>query len=427
MGLGTGVHPGAVHHLGPLAMTWSARAEGALGARVRIVAALAIAAFSVACTAVGVPMGIATLDQYGPSGIVFIAIFPAIVLALTLVGGFVALRVPRNPVGWLLEVAGLCAAVGIFGGTYVTFDHANEAGLPAVVPVAWLSSWTVVTALGILIIYVPLLFPTGRFLSPRWRRFGIAGIAGATASVVGAAFMPGPLSSAAWIDNPLGIPGAADALRAVTVLSNLATPIFFGGAMVSVFVRYRRAGQVERHQLKWFGLVAGLMMASFLVSIPNDGPVSDLAWQLGLLLLPLLPVAIGVAILRYHLWDIDRIVSRTLGWAVVSVLLAGLFAIAVVTLEDVLSGITQGQTLAVAGSTLLAAALFGPLRRRVQTAVDTRFDRARYDAERVIAAFGERLRSRVGADGVEQEITAAVREALRPGSAGLWVRGGGER
>jgi hypothetical protein len=400
----------------------AARPSDRRPSRAGVVAALTIGAVSIGWTAVGVPLGIATLDQYGPGGLIFIWVFPAIVLSLTLVGGFVAMRVPANPVGWLLEVAGMCAAVGIFGGTYVTFDHANGAGLPLVVPVAWLTSWTVVTALGILIIYVPLLFPTGRFLSPRWRRLGLAGIAGAVASVVGAAFMPGPLTSAPWIDNPLGIPGAIDVLNLVTLLSNLATPIFFGGAIVGVFVRYRRAGPVERHQLKWFGLVAGLIMAAFLASIPNNGPVSDAAWQLGLLLLPLLPVAIGVAILRYRLWDIDRIVSRTLGWALVSGLLAGLFAIAVVTLEDVLSGITQGQTLAVAGSTLLAAALFGPLRGRVQTAVDTRFDRARYDGERVVGTFAERLRDRVDPRAVEHEITATVHQALRPGSAAVWVR-----
>ena len=408
-------------------MSASTASRGARVGRGRASVLLAIAAVAIAFAMVGVPMGIATLGDYGPTGILFIFIFPAIVLSLTLVGGFVAFRVPDNPVGWLLETAGLFAAVGIFGGTYANYDHAVSAGLPLVAPIAWLSGWTVLSAIGLLVIYVPMLFPTGRFLSSRWRAFGLAGIVGAVASVLAAGFTPGPLSSTPWIENPLGIPGATDTLATVALASNLATPVFFGGAIVSVFVRYRRAPQIERQQLKWFGLVAGFAVVSLVLAIPNDGPVSDIAWDVGLTTLALLPVAIGIAVLRYRLWDIDRVISRTLGWALVSGLLAGLFAIAVVTLEDILAGLTQGQTLAVVGSTLFAAALFGPLRERVQRAVDRRFDRARYDGERVVAAFGERLRNRVDPSGVEHEIAVTVRDALRPGSAALWVRRRGGR
>lgn len=390
---------------------------------VQAAAVLAMAAVAIAFAAVGVPMGIATLDQYGPTGAIFILVFPAIVLSLALVGGFVALRVPSNPVGWLIEIAGVGAAVGIFGGSYVNYDHARAAGLPFVVPLAWLSGFAILPALGILMIYIPLLFPTGRFLSPRWRRFGLAGIAGAAASVVGAAFTPGPLSSTPWITNPVGIAGASDALAAVTLVSNLASPIFFLGGVVSMFLRYRRADGIERQQLKWFGLTAGAAVVALAISIPNNGPVSDIAWQVGLAILPLLPVSIALAILRYRLWDIDRIVSRTIGWAVLSAVLAGLFAIGVVLLDDALSGITQGQTLAVAASTLLAAAVFGPLRRRVQLAVDRRFDRARYDREHVLTAFGERIRSPADPTHVEAEVAAAARDALKPRSAAVWVRG----
>jgi hypothetical protein len=391
-------------------------------ARAAVIIVVAVAAVSLVFTLVGVPMGIATLKQYGPTGIIFIVIFPAIVLSLTLVGGFVALRVPANPVGWLLEAAGACAAVGIFGGAYVNYDHATASGLPLVVPIAWLSGWTVLTALGLLFIYVPLLFPTGRFLSARWRRFGLAGIVIAVVSTLAVALTPGPLSETPWIENPLGIPGTTDLLATITLLSNLATPLFFFGAVASVVVRYRRANQVERQQLKWLGLTAGSAVVAFVISIPNNGPVTDIAWEVGLALVPLLPVAIGIAILRYRLWDIDRVISRTLGWALVTGLLAGAFAIAVVTLEDVLAGITQGQTLAVAGSTLLAAALFGPLRGRVQRAVDRRFDRARYDGERVVTSSGERLRNRVDPTEVEQEIGATIRAALHPGSVAIWIR-----
>jgi hypothetical protein len=381
---------------------------------------MVIAGVAVAFTAMGVPMGIATLGQYGPTGPLFILIFPAIVLSLTLVGGFVAARV-GNPVGWLLELSGLAAAIGIFGGTYVNYDHAVGAGLPFVVPIAWLSSWTMLPGLGMLLVYVPMLFPTGRFLGRRWRRFGLAGLIG-IAGTLATAFLPGPLASTPWIENPLGLPGATDVLNAITVLSNLSTPVFFGGAVISVFVRYRTAGMVERQQLKWFGLVAGVTVVTFLVSIPNNGPVSDAAWAIGLAMLPLLPVAIGVAILRYHLWDIDRIISRTIGWGLVTGVVVGTFGAAVIALDTVLAGFTQSQTLAVAASTLMAFAAFQPVRRRIQRAVDRRFDRVRYDGQQAVEAFAMQLRDQVDLLAIEHGALATVKQTVRPAHADLWLR-----
>ena len=386
----------------------------------RIAIVGAIAAPAVAFTVVGVPMGVATLDQYGPTGILFIVIFPAIVLSLTLVGGFVAVRV-GNPVGWLLELAGLAAAVGIFGGTYVNYDHAVGAKLPFVVPIAWLSSWTLLPGLGMLLVYVPLLFPTGRFLGPRWRRFGLAGLAG-VAGTLATALVPGPLSSTPWIENPLGIAGATDVLNLITLLSNLSTPVFFGGAVVSVFQRYRHAAIVERQQLKWFGLVAGIAVVAFVVSIPNDGPVSDLAWMVGLATLPLLPIGIGIAILRYRLWDIDRIVSRTVGWALTSGLIGVLFAGLIVALQALLAPLTSESSLAIAASTLAVAALFQPVRRRIQGAVDRRFNRSRYDAERTVGSFAEHLRGVTDLAEISDSAMTVVVRALRPNGAAVWIR-----
>jgi len=135
-----------------------------------------------------------------------------------------------------------------------------------------------------------------------------------------------------------------------------------------------------------------------------------------------IPIATGIAVLRYHLYDIDRVISRSIGWAAVTSVLVAVFVVAVVALQALLEGITQGQTLAVAASTLLAAALFQPLRRRVQVAVDRRFDRARYDGERTAAAFGERLRNEVDLAGLETELTETVALALRPGSTTVWIR-----
>jgi hypothetical protein len=396
-------------------------AFGAPRSQLRAAIIVAVAAVSLAFTVVGVPLGIATLDQYGSSGPLFIVMFPAIVLSLTLVGGFVALRVPTNPIGWLLEISGLAAAIGIFGGTYVNYDHATSAGLPLVLPLAWLSSWIFVPAIGLLFVYVPLLFPTGRFLGPRWRALGIVGVVGIGSSFV-AALIPGPLAGSPWIENPVGIAGASNVLTLVSTISNVLAPVFFGGAAVSVFVRYRRAGPVERQQLKWFGLVAGIAIVSFVLSIPNAGPFFDIAWEVGIVTIALLPVAIGIAILRYRLWDIDRIVSRTVGWAMVTGILVALFALLVVGLEGLLAGLTQGQTLAVATSTLAASAAFQPLRRRVQHAVDRRFDRASYDAGRTADAFAERLRDTVAIDTLTADLASTVQVAIRPSTQALWLR-----
>jgi len=388
--------------------------------RLRLAIILAVAVVALAFVAVGVPMGIATLDQYGPTGLLFIFILPAIVLSLTLVGAFVAARV-ANPVGWLLELSGLAAAVGIFGGTYVNYDHDLAAGLPLVVPLAWLSSWTLLPAIGMLLVYVPMLFPSGRFLGPRWRALGLIGLLG-VAGTIASGFTPGPLSSTPWIENPVGIPGAEDALAVVSTLSNLATPFVFGGAVISVFVRCRRADTVERQQLKWFGLVAGIAVVAFVISIPNNGPVSDIAWEVGLATLVLLPTAIGIAILRYRLWDIDRIVSRTIAWVVITSILAAVFAGLIVGLQAALAPVTASNSLAVAASTLVAAALFQPLRRRVQTAVDRRFNRSRYDAERTVGSFAEHLRGVTDLTQISDGAVAAVVRSLSPNGAAVWIR-----
>jgi hypothetical protein len=392
------------------------------GSGLRLLPILGMAVVALAFTTVGLPMGIATLDQYGPTGWVFILVFPAIVLSLTLVGAFVAFRVPANPIGWLLELAGMAAAVGIFGGTYVNFDHARSASLPMTTPIAWLASWGMLPAIGLLAIYVPLLFPTGRFLSPRWRAFGLLGLAGAAASFVAPALQPGPLQAAAWIDNPVGVRGAVDLLSTLTAVSNLVTPVFFGGAVISVFVRYRRAGTIERQQLKWFGLVALGVVVAFVLSIPNNGTLSDIAWMAGLMLLPLIPVSIGLAILRYRLYDIDRIISRSIGWALVTAAVGVMFGVAVIALDAVLADVTSGQTLAVAASTLLAFAVFQPVRRRVQRTVDRRFDGVRYDGQRAVDAFAEELRGRVDLRAVELGVMATVDRTVRPAHASLWLR-----
>jgi hypothetical protein len=200
--------------------------------------------------------------------------------------------------------------------------------------------------------------------------------------------------------------------------------IGFSAAALSIVIRYRRGDEVERHQLKWLIAVVTVAAVAFPVAfIAPASPVTDVAFVLGLFALLALPVAIGIAILRYRLYEIDKLISRTIGWTVVSGLLVATFALLVIGLQAVLQGMTQGDTLAVAASTLVAFALFQPVRRTVQRAVDRRFDRARYDAQQTADRFAERLRHEVDLDTLAIELEGTVRGVIRPTAASLWLPG----
>jgi drug/metabolite transporter (DMT)-like permease len=198
-------------------------------------------------------------------------------------------------------------------------------------------------------------------------------------------------------------------------------------SIVSMLVRYVRSSGVERLQLRWLvtglGAVVTAVPLGFLLFALFGREIEDLAWLPAMVAFTVPPIAIGIAVLRYRLFEIDRIVSRTISWAVVTGLLLSVFGGAVIGLQALLSDVTQGETLAVAVSTLVAFALFQPLRRRVQAAVNRRFDRARVDAERTAAAFANRLRDQIDLRGLEADIAETVATALRPTSTGVWIRG----
>ena len=201
-------------------------------------------------------------------------------------------------------------------------------------------------------------------------------------------------------------------------------------AMASLVVRYRRAVGVERQQLKWFAAVIAIAGPALAIAILTSGTtsgtiadVSGATWGIAVISLALLPVAIGIAILRYRLYEIDRLISRTIGYATVTGVLVVVFAAAILLFQAVLAPLTGGNTVSVAASTLVVAALFQPLRRRVQSRVDRRFNRARYDAERIVAAFAGRLRDEVDLGQLRTEITAAVDHTVQPIAVSLWLRG----
>ena len=371
---------------------------------------------------VGLPIQLALGPAPGDSPI-YLLVFTVLIVSLTAVGGFVVWRIPGNAVGWLLEVTGLTTGVAIFGGTYVQYVHDRGGSLPLVVPLAWLSSWLFVTTLGVLVVFVPLLFPTGTFLSVRWRIVGAVGVVGATASAIGTALTPGPLNDAPWIVNPLGMPGASSLLAEVSFVGNALAPFLFAAGITSLVVRFRRAGQLERQQLKWFGFVAAIAVIGLGLAVPNDGPIADAGWLIGLSALAVLPGAIGLAILRYRLWDIDRIVSRTVAYAILTGLLGVTFAMAVVAFDALLAPLTGSNALAIAASTLLVAAMFQSVRGRVQVLVDRRFDRRRVDAARTLSAFAHGLRAETDLASIGVAVDRTVRGSLAPTTVALWVRG----
>jgi hypothetical protein len=356
-------------------------------------------------------------------------------LMLTAVGAILVVRLPGHVIGWLLAVGGL--AIALTEGASGLADYglnAHPGSVPGAIWFAWLGQLTWVPEIACLFILLPLFYPTGRLPSARWRVvIVIAGALVVIGSVSGAfvGWTPGlyPLG------NPLALGGPPGAL--VNFLNYVVGTVLVmaGGALAiaSLIVRYRRAAPIERQQLKWFAAVAIVTgvggAANILTSSPESaaptGALATVNAVSGFVIyagLALLPVAIAIAVLRYRLYEIDRLISRTIRWVILTVLVAALFVTFILVFQAILAPLTRSNELAVAASTLVAFGLFQPIRRRVQRLVDRRFNRTRYDAERTVAAFAERLRDEVDLDAIRSEILATVGAAVEPTSVSLWLR-----
>jgi len=282
------------------------------------------------------------------------------------------------------------------------------------------------------------VFPTGALSKGRWGTVGRIALAVAAALAFVPAIAPAIELAVSeevgtiWVPNVLSPLGADASFRPPPIGVVLVTLIPISAMALGaadLLRRYRRGPLIERLQIRWLlASIAALVLAILfgLAVFVLAGPGSSWGWLPALLAGPTLAPAIGIAVLRYRLYEIDRIISRTLSWAIVTSVLVAVFAGLVVGLQAALAGITQGQTLAVAASTLVAFALFQPVRRRVQRAVDRRFDRARYDRERTAAAFADRLRTEVDLEAVAGDLTRSVDGALRPRSLVLWLKDGAE-
>jgi hypothetical protein len=357
-------------------------------------------------------------------------VFTGAIASFSGVGAFLAMRVPGNRIGWLLLVAGVMFAVQVLSAGYSTASVEAGGDWPLTAYAAWAANMLFVPPIIIAAAGVPLVYPDGHLPSPRWRWLVWLLVAGSILAVAQPALMPGPINGNATIQNPFGVPALEPWLPTINSTSTLLALPVFVGAFAAVAVRFRRGTSVERQQIKWLLAVALVVAVAFPFAFIGgvvfaDPLVSNIAIYVGFAALIALPLAIGMAILRYGLYEIDRIVSRTIGWALVTGVLGVVFVGLVVTLQAALAPMTNENTFAVAASTLVAFGLFQPLRRRVQRTVDRRFDRARYDGQRTADAFAERMRTEVDLATIRASLAATANEAVRPSGSGLWLRSRG--
>ena len=331
--------------------------------------------------------------------------------SFAVVGALVAART-GNRLGWLFLAAATVSAVTVLMSAYA--GPAPTSNLPGAAWVAWIFG-VVLGFAGPLFWLTPLLFPDGRPPSPRWRPVvWVAALSGLGASLCWA------LSNVQFSNDFPNLRDPVTVVAPLTTAYNLAQEVgllVLATGVISMIVRFRRSGQEQRLQLKWIlyaSAVAGVVV--FVASDLTNDPLLEFE-----IVFPLIPAAVGIAILRYRLYDIDRIISRTLSYAIVTGLLVGLYAGLVLLATQVLS-ITS--PVAVAASTLAAAALFSPLRLRVQRVVDRRFNRVRYDADQTVAAFAARLRGGVDLDAVRSDLVAVVNSAVEPAHISVWTASG---
>jgi hypothetical protein len=348
-------------------------------------------------------------------------------LSFSLVGALIISRRPRHTIGWLLLLIGLPLVLEHFGIHYATYALLTRPGsLPGGVFVSWMTFGVFGLSYGAIVLLV-LLFPTGQPLSRRWAWAGVVGMGGGVLwsllTYISAWKFRGPLLLQDEIP-----PGLKSAQALAMDILSVMTAAFLV-ALVSTILRLRQSSGVERQQLKWFVYAAALAVGVMVkLIISDDRSNTTLEDIIDLILYSFafsaIPIAIGVAILRYRLWDIDLIIRRTLIYGVLTAILALIYFGSVVLLQAALHSLTghEPSELATVGSTLLIAALFTPLRRRIQTMIDRRFYRRKYDAAKTLATFSSRLRDEVNLDRLAAELVQVVEETMQPAHISLWLR-----
>lgn len=359
-----------------------------------------------------------------------IVILPVAVWVVTActVGALIVLRRPDNSIGWILCASSFLFAFGIFSGMYAIYTTVTYPGsLPAGEVAVWFSAW-VQEPVYSLLVFLFLLFPDGLSLSRRWRYvLWINGILMAT-GIVANMFAPGRIVADEPIRNPLGIEVAGEVLASVSELVFYLTLLLLVVSVVSVYLRFRRAGGIERQQIKWLAYSAALLGGVAIVGTIDELLFGVFGWWIFLVLVVTLfgiPLSIGAAVLRYRLYDIDIVINRTLVYGTLTAMLALVYFGGVATTQTIfrtLTGQQQQPQLAVVISTLVIAALFNPLRKRVQAFVDRYFYRRKYDAAKTLAAFNARLREETDLEALSNDLVGVARDTMQPAHVSLWLR-----
>src|SRR5215218_6347398 len=346
-----------------------------------------------------------------------------VAIGYSTVGAIVASRLPESPIGWLFCAIGLTFGVSHFSAEYAAYALlAPSRSLPAGEAFAWLTSWVWVFGLG-LIVFLDLLFPNGRLPSARWRWFARFTAIVLLPAAILAALSPGLILSST-LNNPLGIEALPNASKEIEAFMYALVAV---GAS-SMLARLRHAGTIERQQIKWFAYATAVAISGVILKNSVYPAVGvTWVWWVGLVLTTVgvvsSPVAMGIAIFRYRLYQIDILINRTLVYGSLTATLVALYFAVIVVLQSlfvVLIG--EKSTLAVVASTLVIAALFTPFRRRIQAVVDRRFYRRKYDARKTLESFSTQLRNETDLKALSDDLVEVVRETMQPAHVSLWLR-----
>jgi hypothetical protein len=349
-------------------------------------------------------------------------------LAFPIVGALITSRHPKNPVGWI------CLAVGLFWTLIFLGDSIPGSG-PYPVTIAALTQAIWIPPIGLLGIYLILLFPDGKLPSRRWRPLAwLSGVVMVLASVR-ITFGPGPLEGHPGVRNPFGLEGTLAWVATAGIAILLLLPLCMVASALSLVLRYRRSRGEEREQIKWIAFAASVVGLLYLIAMVSSltfsgpwGAAGTPLWlgllqQASLVSFTAVPIAVGFAVLNYRLYEIDLIINRTLVYGSLTVTSVALYFGSVVLLQGALRSLTgQESQLAVVASTLAIAALFNPLRRRLQGLVDKRFYRSKYDAAKTLEAFSAKLRDKTDLEALNNDLLGVIRETMQPAKASLWLR-----
>jgi hypothetical protein len=391
--------------------------------------AWSLCAVTLASTALAVLLLVRNLSSPNPHVFDFWVQGIVIPVTCSTVGVIIASRRPDHPIGWLFCAVGLLAGVNHLCAEYAVFALLSQSdSLRGGRAAAWVASWCGMPA-NALLVFVALLFPDGRLPSRRWLPFAWLNVVVAVVGTVAVAFLAGPIPTLAPIENPLGLEDAKTLLgRVATVAGALERGILGLVAVASLFLRLRHARGGEREQIKWLAYAASVVVIGAILTyiIPE---ATDTQWvgQVGLALLAVgfvgVPIAIGIAILRYRLYDINLLINRTLVYGSLTAILVAHYLGSIIWLQIAFVELTgQRSTLAVVASTLVIAALFRPWQRWVQAFVDRRFYRRKYDARKTLEAFSAKLRNETNLDALSDDLVGVVRETMQPAHVSLWVR-----